>query len=371
MPDLLVARLAKELLDELPELAERMFQAIVAEDETYALLDAAVLADVRDFNERNLRDQLTDMAGDQAVTTELSRETARRRAAQGVPLEAILHAYRIGFRVVWQAMVERATEDPDVSMGQLANSMTFVWSLIDAYSVAVTASYRETVTDLARRDERKRLVLLDALIEGRSTDWTTLGGTPHALGLAERGPYVCVLTDAGAGPKLPAFRSVWRLRTEDQVGIVSGDPNRILAALTHTPSGRTGVSPPFALLTEVPMALRLATIARAAIPVGGRQAMTVDRSPVRALLAASPELSERLVTTALGPLIEHPELLEALSAWLDTGGSTSAIAERLYCHRNTIRNRLDRVQHLTGRSLDDPGDIATLYAAVWAHRLAR
>ncbi|MFG2600145.1 helix-turn-helix domain-containing protein [Streptomyces sp. NPDC048462] len=78
----------------------------------------------------------------------------------------------------------------------------------------------------------------------------------------------------------------------------------------------------------------------------------------------------RMAVTLLDPVLAAPDrrdLMETLTAWLESdSGSTSEIAEVLYCHRNTVRNRLDRVSRLTGRSLLRPADAAALYAAVRA-----
>ena len=49
---------------------------------------------------------------------------------------------------------------------------------------------------------------------------------------------------------------------------------------------------------------------------------------------------------------ERDLLLETLRTWLDTGGSAGQTAARLYCHRNTVLNRLRRLEGLTGRSLE-------------------
>jgi DNA-binding PucR family transcriptional regulator len=41
----------------------------------------------------------------------------------------------------------------------------------------------------------------------------------------------------------------------------------------------------------------------------------------------------------------------------------------LFCHANTVRYRLRRVEKLTGRSLEDPRDVADIRAAIVALRL--
>jgi DNA-binding PucR family transcriptional regulator len=45
--------------------------------------------------------------------------------------------------------------------------------------------------------------------------------------------------------------------------------------------------------------------------------------------------------------------------------------KRIYCHPNTVRYRLRRLQEHTGRSLDDPKAVAELLAALDALRLAQ
>lgn len=56
-------------------------------------------------------------------------------------------------------------------------------------------------------------------------------------------------------------------------------------------------------------------------------------------------------------------LLTTLGTWLACQGSTTFAAQRLYCHRNTVSNRLRRVEQLTGRSLSDPRQLVELALA--------
>jgi len=62
-------------------------------------------------------------------------------------------------------------------------------------------------------------------------------------------------------------------------------------------------------------------------------------------------------------------LLETLSAWLETGGSAGRTAARLSCHRNTVLNRIRRLQALTGRSLEDVDHLVEWSLALLALRL--
>jgi DNA-binding PucR family transcriptional regulator len=83
---------------------------------------------------------------------------------------------------------------------------------------------------------------------------------------------------------------------------------------------------------------------------------------------ATPDVAERFVRAVLGGLDDLPRedrdlLLHTLRTWLDSGGSASDAAERLYCHPNTVRHRLRRIEERTSRSLTDPRSLTELCVA--------
>src|ERR1700712_5133144 len=81
----------------------------------------------------------------------------------------------------------------------------------------------------------------------------------------------------------------------------------------------------------------------------------------------------QVVHAVLGPLLELPAeqgdlLLDPLAVWQDNGGSATAAARHMFCHPNTIRHRLRRIEACTGRSLTDPRATAELLVALHAVR---
>lgn len=383
---------AAELLDRVDVLADDLFRTITAEIPPYARLSREVQADVRDFNERNLYEQLTCLADRRPMRTDSTRQCVRRRATQGVPVDAVLHAFRIGYRLLARTLIDRAKEQPGTTMDDIAQASMSVWSLLDAASQTVNDVYRETLVGLARADELQRLLLLDALLNGKTADWAMLGGTGASLGLPEQGPYICVVAEHSDVTAMEqallrnGLRSAWRPRPDGLAGIValpepavaSGSsrgpgPALVLGVIGAAVMGRAGLSPAYGRLRESADALRLATLAQASLPAGTHRAVTLDHDPAAALVAAGHDLALRLAVALLDPVLAAPDrkdLMETLTAWLDSDtGSTREIAETLYCHRNTVRNRLDRVSRLTGRSLFRPADVAAFYASVRALRL--
>jgi hypothetical protein len=73
------------------------------------------------------------------------------------------------------------------------------------------------------------------------------------------------------------------------------------------------------------------------------------------------ELEEALAECRGG---ERERLLETVQHYLNTGNVT-VTSEQLFCHRNTILNRLNRFQELTGIDLAVPAQAARLVVA-WA-----
>jgi DNA-binding PucR family transcriptional regulator len=61
-------------------------------------------------------------------------------------------------------------------------------------------------------------------------------------------------------------------------------------------------------------------------------------------------------------------LFETFRVWQETDASVSVAAERLYCHPNTVRYRLRRIEKRTGRSLSRPRDLAELCLTFEVHR---
>jgi sugar diacid utilization regulator len=126
-------------------------------------------------------------------------------------------------------------------------------------------------------------------------------------------------------------------------------------------------------LAAVGDARRLAGTALRACPRGGGVVLLDEHLPA-ALVVSSPALGTALSERVLGPLdavdpADRELLVETLTVWLDEDGSAQRAAARLYCHRNTVLNRLRRFEQLTGRSLTRPSDAVEVSLALAARRL--
>jgi hypothetical protein len=266
-----------------------------------------------------------------------------------------------------------------------------VWWLIGEYTQELTVAYREAAAELLLAGARERSALVEALFIGGIPDRDTLWEAAKMLRLPWEGVFVVVAAEAPglAQEGLPQVEallaargigSAWRLHPDIQTGVVSlRRQDALPVLLDHLGSGvraRAGVSPVYHALSDTPRALHYARLVLGSLPAGVPAVAQFEQTPLRVLAAAAPDAAGELVRAVLGPVLDLPaqdrsSLLRTLQAWFDAGGSAVETGKRLYCHPNTVRYRLRRLQEHTGRSLEDPRAVAELLAALDALRLTR
>ena len=379
-----VPQLAAGLALDVPVLTERLYQLILASQDAYRRLDPELLADVRRSCQDNICEILGSLAQQRPPSTDAPFETARRRADMGVPLGAVLHAYRLGYRVIWEALLAHARLQGDISTDELAEMGGALWDSIDAFSEVVHAAYRDALVDRARQSEQQRVSLFDALLEGRVEEWAVVGDGARVLDLPAAGLFVAVSGDgnglarAEQALRRDGLRSVWRARADEYVGVVALDREHPLPAvrrlLCSVATARVGISPPYARLADTGWAVGLAAVARACSPPGTVAVNTLEDRPIATLVSAGRAVAEQVARSVIGPVLaldaaDRALLLETLEVWFDAGGSAAEAGQRMFCHRNTVRNRLQRMEELTGRSLSDPTATSELRVALEVVRL--
>ncbi|WP_409060573.1 PucR family transcriptional regulator [Streptomyces sp. SYP-A7185] len=318
---------------------------------------------------------------------EYAEEAGRRRAQQGLPLDLVVHSYRNAGYLVWDSLLDGAVGRDPEKLAVLMRSATMVWSAVDAQAAAASDAYRATEMELRRRTDEQLQALLDALLEGQTAPGLA-AQVAAGLDLPERGPYAVVVLRAERRDGRAAFhrqiqragfRFVWRMRTDREVGVVALGAeeglDELAAALEGRCPGPGGISPVVPGLAELGHARRLAELALRTCPPDATGIVRLDERMPTALVVSQPELAARLVSDVFGEVLalepaDRAVLLETLDAWLLCEGSAGRAAGRLYCHRNTVFNRLRRLEQLTSRSLARPRDLMEMTLALDAYRLA-
>jgi hypothetical protein len=312
-------------------------------------------------------------------TLDLPRQIGTRRARQGVPQRSLLQAYHIGGRVLSTAFTRWSVEE-DLGSQRSATLLDGLWDVIDTHSAAAVASLRTTQAGLTGHHAAG--YLLDELLNGE-TDESTAAAVARSLALPEGGRYAVVVREPGPGrepvragalvPYARGVRLIWRMHGERAIAVVVlGDESltRLGGALAAH-GCRTGVSTEVTGLDSLGRAREQAELALSTLR-GGGLAFLEERLPA-ALLIANPALAGELQLRVLAPMLaleesRGHELLRTLEAWLTANGSVAKTAADLHCHRNTVLNRLRRIEALTGRSTSAPRDLIDLGLALEAFR---
>ncbi len=110
--------------------------------------------------------------------------------------------------------------------------------------------------------------------------------------------------------------------------------------------------------------------------VTSSRALALERELTRGGVDANRERLAGLVQHALGPLLAweaaHPsDLVRTLEVHLRNGCSPTRTAALLHIGRQSLYQRLERIESLLGLEIDDPDLLGELLAAACAHRVVR
>ncbi|WP_151479604.1 PucR family transcriptional regulator [Streptomyces albicerus] len=110
--------------------------------------------------------------------------------------------------------------------------------------------------------------------------------------------------------------------------------------------------------------------------VTSSRALALERELTRGGVDANRDRLSRLVQHTLGPLLSweaaHPsDLVRTLETHLRHGCSPTRTASLLHIGRQSLYQRLERIESLLGLEIDDPDLLGELLAATCAHRVVR
>jgi DNA-binding PucR family transcriptional regulator len=312
-------------------------------------------------------------------------EYARRLAQRGIPIVALLRAYRIGSARFQDWCLEelgRRTDDASVVSAAGVRIASVTAAYIDRVSEQVVSAYETERENWLRNLSAARVARVQALLRSERVDldsseailgyrlrqhhvgmvcWVTIRAVSNSLARLEEAT-ADVARRAGCRdraiflPKDESSAWAWLpLGGRDTLVIETpgyrppGAEADIRFALGTVGSGVTG----FRRTHE--QALGAQAVALAAGPSGPFITSFSDVAPL-ALMSGSIELIRAWVLETLRSLADdddHSASLRAtLSVFLEEGGSFKATAERLTVHKNTVQYRIRKAEESLGRPVD-------------------
>ncbi|MGV9679918.1 PucR family transcriptional regulator [Nocardia sp. NPDC003482] len=319
-------------------------------------------------------------------------------AREGIDLDTVLRAYHEAIR----GGFERVVGEYSPSSAELLAGTEQVLRLLETVTIATSAAYLDQHRLAARQHQTAAQTLVTALLSGRGNTMLarrtgiTVAETYQVVALSipphpdERNPRMH--TEVAARRKLRRLQSALAsVLGSRALSLLSTDGGTILVPVDDAPSVTGGLAMTAETLDVLSAA---ASVSLMATVVTG----PTDRIPDLAAEAADlldlvralnrppglyhmadvaveyqmtrPGPAREHLAALLNPLTPHPELLETLRAFLDTGLDRKATAHRMRVHANSIGHRLRRIERLTGFDPAAPSGIARASLALLAHDLS-
>jgi hypothetical protein len=363
-----------------------MLERILEEEPAYRRLSPAELADVTALIVRNSRLMAAALSGHRVQREQLVyvSEHVRNRVRVGIPLEAVLQAYRTAMNVFWEectAEVARLGLSRDAAV-EVARRLS---EAMDTLTTHAAATYVREESRLRALSDKAARDFLEALLRG---DPAVLRDEPHhaAPGLDPQGDLLVIVgrvsteehsltraldTAAGAlGDALATRRVSPLVVVRDRaivavVGAAAADveeadhqAERLLAAraalLADTgidlhcgiSSRRAGFAQVAAGYEEAALAVSRASDRRPVVSLAALPAL-------QHLLMGATGTTRGLLREKAGVLAAHkPDamiaLRQTLSGFADADMNITRAAAALHIHENTLRYRLRRIREQSG-----------------------
>ncbi|WP_019608462.1 CdaR family transcriptional regulator [Nocardiopsis sp. CNS-639] len=297
-----------------------------------------------------------------------SIEVGRSRARRGIPLESLLRAVRMDFRFLWEAMRAHVAE---ADFRDFSEEVISIWEAVEVHTTHVQTGYTDEIARMRAELELEHAFLLRHLLSGSGGDTRLNEQAARALGLRPDGVHLVLVANGNhardfrgwVGQTLP--RAVLlRLDGVEFAIVPAGDA---AGAARGTLLGKpVGISPSAHGIGEIAPMWRLAReLAEWARPGA---AATVEGHWTRlagARLGPAAGAFARDVREALGGFTEREVDLqvETVEAYYRTG-SVTEVAQAMFCHRNTVINRLRRFAEATGLDVTRPVDASAAHMAL-------
>lgn len=312
------------------------------------------------------------------VKVGIATDVGVSRARAGIPLAALMTAIRMDFSVLWDALTALSAPSDAPLLVARANS---VWQVVDAYASQTQGAYMAERQRMATEASSVRQGLVASLFGESPPPMAVVQRAAAALGVE---PDVRLGVAVAAGEDAAALRVSIALAARRSTEIFThpfadallafwpagAKPGSALhEAADRIASLRCGLVQDVkglgALHGASGLALELAQLATGE----DETALSLDTAwarLVRSRLGSDGIGLAADVEEALGECghSERERLLETARTYLDTG-SVAASADMLFCHRNTMMNRMRRFAGLTGIDLTVPDQAARLVVA-WA-----
>lgn len=282
---------------------------------------------------------------------------APRELLRSISLQETLQLIRVVVQVVEDTVVPN---DPNLRESVLLYSREIAFSAADVYARAAEAR--------GLWDARLEALVVDSILSGEHEE--ELASRIAALGWRARGAVAVLIGTCSNNIDLDAMRRSGRKNSADLLLGIHG--NRLIAVVgrveelvakqksfaelalslkPHFSSGALVLGPEVTSISEAHNSARAALAGFAVMKNWDKPSgvLLADDLLAERALAGDMLAKTTLVEKIFKPLSAHsPELLQTLTAYLESGRSLETTARVLFVHANTVRYRLKKISEIIG-----------------------
>lgn len=284
-------------------------------------------------------------------------EVAPRELLRSISLQQTLQLIRVVVQVVEERILR---DDPELRDSVLLYSREIAFSAADVYARAAEAR--------GLWDARLEALVVDSILSGEHTD--EISSRVAALGWRATGSVIVLIGTVPSIFDADQFRRAARKAHSDVLIGIHGD--RIIVVLGHIAEqkgetrsfssivnelepqfgvGPIVIGPTIRDISGATISAKAALSAFAVIRNSNKSMRVIHADDLLAERALAGDLlaKQTLIEKVYTPLAAtSAELLETLTAYLDSGRSLEATAKALFVHPNTVRYRLKRISDVIG-----------------------
>ncbi|HEY0229439.1 MAG TPA: helix-turn-helix domain-containing protein [Mycobacterium sp.] len=308
------------------------------------------------------------IAPDESMIAEL-HEVVRERALAAEPMRDGLVVYRRGIRIMWNMLVEAATDE---ERPMLLDQADILWSYLELVVDTFSQAYDDERDTPGSVGERRARTLLDRMSAQQPL---TVDDRERAeyLGFDLAGPHRPFVARLDAATTAEHVALAGRLRSQGVLATTEG--NRITGLCAEDFDWTTALEDSRFLLARERATERsslagaletLRMLVGFAASTGRTGLVTVRDFLLHLLLAQSPQIADDIVARVFGGLDgnENADLVATLRCLAANSFDRGATAAELFIHRNTVLYRVQRVHKLTGLELQNPLDQTLVCLAI-------
>jgi sugar diacid utilization regulator len=367
----------------------------------YADLDSPAKLDIRNsitWSAKLWFDTLLSGSAPSTEDFEAFREYGRRRVYQGVPLDALLRAFRLGSRELWCFYIELDEKSDDLRDELLFRISPFLMEFFDILAQIISQTYLDEQYKQARWRDSLRYQLHSIIFhypedtEGfaKTTAALRFDGTIPRIALAIDVPSIDsnsptfkseldrIVVAIARRLKLPADElvDIWHRgtllvwipsRLGDLMGVSDLQVGKQVISIAETMPeikaigiGLTGEGPAgWAMSAEE--ASRALSSGRGR---GGEKRVRLYSEIVVEESVRGTKNALRYLVSLVEQLASEPELLATLETYFDQLQRRKVTASVLGIHPNTLNYRLERIENILGARLDDASWVSKLDIAI-------